>query len=156
MLLVGVLAALLCATTQAAPRTPPECNRHKCNTTAHPVLKYNGTCYCESHPCPVHSCDKVDGFPILTYDFNDKGRWHCRCLDLSYRPYVQKSARAGVLDCYCRKSCPNGLCGGERIPNQCSRKDHHCPNSKFPILIFSDGELENIIKKCGSMLVQRI
>ena len=67
-----VLAALLTA-TQAAPRLPPECSGHKCKTEDHPVLKYNGTCYCESHPCPAHSCETIEGFPVLTYDYDSKG-----------------------------------------------------------------------------------
>ena len=57
----------------AAPRPPPECAGQVCESKEHPVLKYNGTCFCESHPCPAHSCETVKGFPVLAYDYNSKG-----------------------------------------------------------------------------------
>jgi hypothetical protein len=57
----------------AAPRPPPECAGQVCESKEHPVLKYNGTCFCESHPCPAHSCEPVEGFPVLAYDYSSKG-----------------------------------------------------------------------------------
>jgi hypothetical protein len=53
------------------------------------------------------------------------------------------SLGTGELDCYCRLGCPDDFCGGERIPLQCSREEHHCPNSDYPILAFLEGALEN-------------
>mmetsp|Transcript_11237 Transcript_11237/g.31287 ORF Transcript_11237/g.31287 Transcript_11237/m.31287 type:complete len:199 (+) Transcript_11237:71-667(+) len=115
---IAVLGLLFAALANADMRSPPECAGHVCNTREHPVLRYNGTCYCESHPCPKHSCEKVEGFPVLAFDYNSKGE----------------------LDCYCRIKCPDNFCGGERIPPECSREEHHCPNAEYPILALVDGE----------------
>lgn len=80
-------------------------------------MRYNGTCFCEAHPCPSHKCnDPV--YPLLTYDYD----------------------RSGKVDCYCRKSCPDNICGGQRVPLECSRKEHHCPRQEHPIMTYSDGQ----------------
>jgi hypothetical protein len=67
------IAVLFFSMVSGAPRPPPKCAGQVCESKKHPVLKYNGTCFCESHPCPAHSCETVKGFPVLAYDYNSKG-----------------------------------------------------------------------------------
>ena len=122
---------------RAAPRTPPPCALMECPET-HPILKYNETCFCEYHPCNIHSCEPFPNYPILSYEYDQDGMF-LQFDDSGLFP-TNNNYVAGKLDCYCTNFCPEPHCAGQRIPPECTRRHHHCPTAEHPIITYRRGE----------------
>jgi len=93
-------------------------------------IQPTGVCECIPHPCENMHCDDQPEQPFLDYAYDKHGN----------------------LDCFCRKPCFDGVCGGPRKPPQCV--ETICAHPDHDIVEYDPERIDDPLTMKGCICVQ--